>query len=111
MSKSDIDFFKEIRNEFNPRTGLKYRYSTFDPKEGECFLANFGGIYLIEIILKTETCTRIKFLEKVPKEFVEAIVGEREVWLPNELLGTPTIVEPIQKDKLRILKINSLGNF
>lgn len=106
MSKIDTDWFKE---HFDPKIGLKDRYSIFSPEEGDFFLISTGGIYLIQIILVFDSCLRIKFIERIPKEFENQCVGDREVWVPKDFLSTNTFVEKLNKEDIRKLKINSLG--
>lgn len=109
MSKIDIDWFKEPKGYFDPKTGLKDRYSIFSPEEGDFFLISTGDIYLIQIILVFDSCLRIKFVERMPKEFENQYVGDREVWVPKNFLTTNSFVEKLNKEDIRKLKINSLG--
>jgi hypothetical protein len=103
----DIYFFKNYKDEFKPRMGLKNRYIISDPQSGT-FLINHGGsIYLVEVILRMDTCYRIKFLERLPKDLEDISIGDKEVWIPKERVN---FIEPIDKDHIRTLKINSLGD-
>lgn len=106
---SDIDWFKEAKENgyFNPKTGLKD--IIFSPEEGDFFLISTGGIYLIQIILVSNSFLRIKFVERIPKEFENQCVGDKEVWVPKNFLGTNSFVEKLNKEDIRKLKINSLG--
>jgi hypothetical protein len=116
---SDIDWFKEAKENgyFNPKTGLKD--IIFSPEEGDFFLIGTGGIYLIQIILVSNSFIRIKFVETastswpssrgIPKEFENQCVGDKEVWVPKKFLTTNSFVEKLNKEDIRKLKINSLG--
>lgn len=105
----DIDWFKKAKENgyFNPKTGL--RDIIFSPEEGDFFLIGTGGIYLIQIILVSNSFLRIKFVERIPKEFENQCVGDKEVWVPKEFLTTNSFVEKLNKEDIRKLKINSLG--
>lgn len=106
---SDIDWLKEAKENgyFNPKTGLKD--IIFSPEEGDFFLIGTGGIYLIQIILVSNSFLRIKFVERIPKEFENQCVGDKEVWVPKKFLTTNSFVEKLNKEDIRKLKINSLG--
>ena len=105
----DIDWFKKAKENayFNPKTGLKD--IIFSPEEGDFFLIGTGGIYLIQIILVSNSFLRIKFVERIPKEFENQCVGDKEVWVPKEFLTTNSFVEKLNKEDIRKLKINSFG--
>jgi hypothetical protein len=74
--------------------------------ENKTYLLEFDGlIYMAKIVTQSNNCLRIKFLERTPEKFVKNFING-EVWITKSELK---IVDTLESDVVRILKINSIG--
>lgn len=61
-------------------------------------------VYMVEIILKMNSCIRVRFLENVPPKFKPNSING-EAWVP---ISDLSFLENIDKNMVRTIKINSI---
>jgi len=112
QNESYMDYINKIINIKGPtgsigpvgNPGTSGMPGKFD--ENKTYLLQFGDlVYMAKIVTQSNNCLRIKFLERTPEKFLKNFING-EVWIPHAELK---IIDTLESDVVRILKINSIG--